>query len=114
LIVAMFDGADMRIVAAALESAGIGLQALTPAEDAALLEIEGGVLRFRHPLIRSAVLQTASPSTRRAAHRAAAHGLHTSTRIRDHEARIWHLADAVVGVNESVASLLDALGDAAT
>ena len=44
---------------------------VTPAEAAGLLEV-GSRVRFRHPLVRSAVYQAATPPDRRRAHDALA------------------------------------------
>ena len=114
LIAATLDGADMRVVARALQSAGLSVGALSPAEDAGLLEVASGSLTMRHPLVRAAVNQIAPPSARRAAHLAAADGLQASNRPHHREARIWHLAEAAVGVDEPTAALLEELAEAAT
>ncbi|WP_156511539.1 AAA family ATPase, partial [Nocardia nova] len=45
---------------------------LTPAVTAGLIEIDSGAVRFRHPLMRSAIPAGAQPAARRAAHRALA------------------------------------------
>ena len=113
LIAAMLDGASPAIVERALRAAGISMTALEPAEDIDLLKLGSGVVTMRHPLTRSAVLQLATPSERRLAHRAAAEGLLGSGRKTDAESRIWHLADATVGTDESVAELLEAQARAA-
>jgi DNA-binding CsgD family transcriptional regulator len=78
---------------------------------AGLLEIEPatGDFAFRHPLVRSAVVQMATPNQRRAAHRALAH-LH-----REHlERRATHLAAATVDPDEDVADILEAAAESAT
>ena len=78
---------------------------------AGLLEIEQatGDFAFRHPLVRSAVVQMATPNQRRAAHRALAH-VH-----REHlERRATHLAAATVDPDEDVADILEAAAESAT
>jgi len=57
---------------------------------------------MRHPLGRSAVVQSAAPSALRAAHIAAADGLQRGSRLKDHEARVWHLAEAAMDLSGGV------------
>ena len=94
---------DVETIAAALESLHLDRSALEPAEDAGLLSLDGD-LRFRHPLVRSAVFHSAPPSERREAHRALAGAL----RDRDDAERLaWHLACAAIGVDEEAAVALE-------
>ena len=60
-------------------------------------------VRFRHPLVRSAIYDTASDVDRRAAHRALAHAYVDERSDR----RIWHLAQSLDGPNEQVAADLE-------
>ncbi|MFF3311081.1 AAA family ATPase [Streptomyces sp. NPDC002952] len=69
-----------------------------PAERAGLVRIADGHIRFRHPLIRSAVYQAATYAERHAAHRALADVLDGEP-----DRRAWHRAAAVSGVDEEVA-----------
>ncbi len=62
---------DRGVLARAAAVAGITEHDAEEAEDVGLLEV-GGVVRFRHPLVRSAVYRSASPSGRRRAHAALA------------------------------------------
>jgi hypothetical protein len=48
------------------------LAMVRPAVDAGLVTLAGGALRFRHPLVRSAIYQTADAQRRTDAHRALA------------------------------------------
>ncbi|MGY1495615.1 helix-turn-helix transcriptional regulator [Streptomyces sp. QTS52] len=73
-----------------------------PAERAGLVRIDDGRLHFRHPLIRSAVYQSASYAERHAAHTALADVL-----AGDPDRRAWHLAAAVSGVDEEAAQGLE-------
>ncbi|NUR58868.1 MAG: AAA family ATPase, partial [Catenulispora sp.] len=78
---------------------------------AGLLEVDPvtGDFTFRHPLVRSTVVQTATPNQRRAAHRLLART------HRDHlERRAAHLAAATVDPDEEVAALLEAAAEAVT
>jgi DNA-binding CsgD family transcriptional regulator len=78
------------------------LAALGPAEDAGLVRIVEARLEFRHPLVRSAIYQRASPTERRAAHAALAAALPHEQASR----RVWHRAASVVEPDENVASAL--------
>ena len=60
---------DATLVWRAGRRLGIGPSALAPAEDAELLEI-GARVRFRHPLVRSAVYRAASSYNRQRVHEA--------------------------------------------
>jgi DNA-binding CsgD family transcriptional regulator len=82
---------------------GVASDAVTPAKDAGLIEIDSKV-RFRHPLVRSAVYQSADATNRRRVHGALA----ASTDVAlDPDRRAWHSAHAVQGVDEEVAAELE-------
>jgi DNA-binding CsgD family transcriptional regulator len=80
---------------------GIGPEAA--AEATGLLTI-GARVAFRHPLVRSAVYQSASPDDRHEVHRALAEA--TDPEV-DPDRRAWHLAHATPGVDEEVACELE-------
>jgi DNA-binding CsgD family transcriptional regulator len=94
---------DATLVWRAAHELGIERSALTAAEDAQLVEV-GGRVRFRHPLVRSAVYRAAAPSERRDAHRALADATDPEA---DPDRRAWHRAHAAVGVDEEVAAELE-------
>jgi DNA-binding CsgD family transcriptional regulator len=79
------------------------LGALAPATTARLVEVSGSRLRFRHPLVRSAVYQTATAADRRAVHAALA-----SVLAEQPDRQVWHAAAAAVGTDEQVATQLEA------
>ena len=87
----------------AAEQLGIDAQAAAPAAEAGLLEISARV-RFRHPLVRSAVYRAASAEDRRSAHGALAEA--TDPEI-DPDRRAWHRAQAAAGPDEEVAAELE-------
>ncbi|MFF2660305.1 AAA family ATPase [Kitasatospora sp. NPDC058032] len=107
LLLAALEGTgDLGVLQAAARRAGSrsGLEDLAPVERERLVQIEEGGqrLRFRHPLIRSAVVAQALSSERRAAHRALAHALADRP-----ERHAWHLGEATVEPDEDVAALLE-------
>src|SRR4051812_3736410 len=100
---------DATLVWRAAHGLGIERSSLAPAEDAQLVEV-GARVRFRHPLVRSAVYRAAVLSERRAAHRALAEATDPDT---DPDRRAWHRAHAAVGVDEEVAAELERSADRA-
>src|SRR4051812_7720741 len=100
---------DATLVWRAAHGLGIERSSLAPAEDAQLVEV-GARVRFRHPLVRSAVYRAAVLSERRAAHRALAEATDGDT---DPDRRAWHRAHAAVGVDEEVAAELERSADRA-
>jgi DNA-binding CsgD family transcriptional regulator len=82
----------------------IDADAMIPAADAGLLEIDSQV-RFRHPLVRSAAYRLASRAERRAVHQALADA---TDQVQDRARRAWHLAAATLGPDEQVAAELEA------
>jgi len=104
MLIAAADGlGEPMTVWRAAESLAISGEAAAPAADAALLDIDTRV-RFRHPLVRSAVYAAATPPERRAAHRALADATDPE---RDPDRRVWHLAAATMGLDEDVAVELE-------
>ena len=94
---------DPALLWRAGERLGITATALEPAESAGLLEV-GARVRFRHPLVRSAVYRAAAPAERRQVHLALAGA--TDARA-DPDRRAWHLAEATPGPDEDVAAELE-------
>lgn len=68
-----------------------------------MLIIEGDTFRFRHPLVRSAIAQSAFPEERRAVHQALEAALSA-----DPDRAVWHRALAASRAEESLAAELDA------
>ena len=94
---------ELRIAGAALSIDAE--QALTVAERTGLIDV-GETVQFRHPLIRSAVYEGASPDQRRNAHRALA----SASPVGSSGDRAWHLAAASIEPDEAVAAALDTVG----
>jgi DNA-binding CsgD family transcriptional regulator len=103
LVAAAEPVGDPVLVWRAAEQLGIGIEAADAAESEGLLEVGAGV-RFRHPLVRSAVYRAASPRERQAVHRALAEA--TDPEV-DPDRRAWHRAQATRGPDEEVASKLE-------
>src|ERR1700730_4455825 len=80
----------------------LSIDVLEPALDSGLIAIFGAVVRFCHPLIRSAIDQAATAGQRRAAHLALAEV------IADPDRRAWHRARSVLGADEGAAADLEA------
>ncbi|MDA0158865.1 AAA family ATPase [Solirubrobacter ginsenosidimutans] len=87
----------------AAERLSIAPDALAPATEAGLLEIQERI-RFSHPLVRSAVYRAASPEELRTAHEALAEASDSEL---DADRRAWHLALAAAGPDEGVAAALE-------
>nr|WP_296068428.1 LuxR family transcriptional regulator [uncultured Actinoplanes sp.] len=94
---------DVTLLWRALQRQGIAAAAASAAEAAGLIDL-GTQVRFRHPLVRSAVYGAASPHDRRQAHRALAEV--TDPQL-DPDRRAWHLAHATAGLDEGVAAELE-------
>ncbi len=106
LLVAAVDAGDLAETLHAcslLSGAPMAEEALEPAVAAGLVEVDDLRIRFRHPLVRSAICQAAGSARLRAAHAAMA------TALADQPDRsIWHRAATVVGHDDEVARELEA------
>jgi DNA-binding CsgD family transcriptional regulator len=100
---------DATTVWRAAAALGITVNAAAPAADEQLLEI-GRSVRFRHPLVRSAVYRSASVADRRAAHGALAAATDRAT---DPDRCAWHRAHAAPEPDEEIASELEQCADRA-
>jgi DNA-binding CsgD family transcriptional regulator len=100
---------DPALVWRAAERSGIGIDAAAPAAAAGLCE-SGARLRFRHPLVRSAVYHAASPEDRRSVHRALAEA--TDPEVGPDRVA-WHRAQAATGADEQLAAELERSADRA-
>ena len=110
LVLAASSTEDAAAIAAGLDAAGLSTDQLGPAEDSGLILITMATIRFRHPLVRSALYHAAAPSARRAAHSALAVALDE----RDPDAAAWHRASAATGPDAGAADALEETGDRST
>ena len=94
--------AEILAATSVLVGAPCGVDAVEPAVAAGLITTSSASLRFRHPLVRSAVAQTAPLPRRQQAHAALAAVL-----TADPYRSTWHLAMAVVGPDDNVADRLE-------
>ncbi|PZG16141.1 ATP-binding protein [Nonomuraea aridisoli] len=109
-LLAALDG-DLGLVSRAAARLGVGREALDELEAAGLARVTGASVRFRHPLVRSAVYESATPAVRRDAHAMLAAVADEGAGERaeggaEGDRRAWHLAAAALGPDEAVAGAL--------
>jgi DNA-binding CsgD family transcriptional regulator len=94
---------DMTLLWRAAAGLGLGADATGPAQTAGLIDL-GALVRFRHPLVRSAVYRAAPVQDRRDVHLALAEATDPVT---DPDRRAWHRAHAASGLDETLADELE-------
>jgi AAA ATPase domain len=95
------DGTSLREILSAGEAVlgePVGIDAPAPAIEAKLIEIDATEVRFRHPLVRSAMHQAADLATRHRIHAALAATIQDQT-----DRQLWHRAAATIGADEALA-----------
>jgi DNA-binding CsgD family transcriptional regulator/tetratricopeptide (TPR) repeat protein len=90
---------DRSLVWRAAGRLGIPVQAMAPAVEARLVELDAGI-RFRDPQVRSTAYRSAALADRRQVHAALAE---VTDPAADPDRRAWHKAQAVAGPDEDVA-----------
>jgi DNA-binding CsgD family transcriptional regulator/tetratricopeptide (TPR) repeat protein len=103
LLAAADPTGDPALLWRAAAALGIEPEAAAPAEAAGLLEFDTRV-RFRHPLVRSAVYRACTEPDRRRVHGALAAATDAES---DPDRRAWHRARAVLGSDEETAADLE-------
>jgi len=107
VLIAAVDSADdlQEILTAAslLGASHVDATALEPAAAIGLIRFDERHVRFRHPLVRSAVVAAETPARRQAANRALAEAL-----ADDPYRSIRHRAQAITGPDDEVADALEA------
>ncbi|MFE7563250.1 AAA family ATPase [Kitasatospora sp. NPDC057500] len=102
LAAAAEENGELDVVLAAAAVLGAGAEALAPAERAGLVTVGADRrLLFRHPLLRTAVLQRAPLQQRLHVHRAIGEALD------DGDRRTWHLALAATAPDADLADALE-------
>ena len=82
------------------------LEVIAPAIDAKVITVEDGLVQFRHPLIRSAIAQSANLAQRSAVHSALAALL-----VEQPDRRVWHRAAGSPGPDEDIAAELESVAE---
>jgi DNA-binding CsgD family transcriptional regulator/tetratricopeptide (TPR) repeat protein len=95
---------DLVLLRRAAQALGIDLTSAAAEAEAADLVTLRSMVRFRHPLVRSAAYRSASEQERQDAHRALAEATDPG---HDPDRRAWHLASAAPVADERVASGLE-------
>lgn len=112
LLVAALDDegsiAETLRAASAVAGSPLDVEHVAPAADAGIADVDLRTVRLRHPLIRSAVVQSARPADRRRCHEALAEVLEGQP-----DRRAWHRAALLSGTHEEVARELEAAGERA-
>ncbi|HEY2201074.1 MAG TPA: AAA family ATPase, partial [Solirubrobacteraceae bacterium] len=105
LVAALNEGdaiSEILHAASAIAGTNLDLDVAAPAAEARIVELDLQRLRFRHPLIRSAVADSAGLADRRRVHEALANVLADQP-----DRRAWHRAALLSGEHEDVALELE-------
>ncbi|MFE7636202.1 AAA family ATPase [Kitasatospora sp. NPDC057518] len=102
LVAATEEGGALDVVLPAAAALGVTAEHLAPAEASGLVTVTADRrIAFRHPLLRSAILQRAPHHQKTAVHRAVAGALP------DGDRRTWHLALAATAPDAGLADALE-------
>ncbi|MGK5114657.1 ATP-binding protein [Geodermatophilus sp. CPCC 205506] len=104
VVAAAEDTGRLGPILAAARSSGLPATALDAAERDGLVAVREDELRFPHPLVRSAVYQSATTSERRGAHLALSRAYRD---VGDADRRAWHAAAAAWEPDENVVRELE-------
>ena len=109
LIAAAEPTGDPILIWRAAARLGIGTDAAAPATEDGLVDF-GTRVRFRHPLVRSAIYQSAPVQGKQSVHRALAEVTDPDS---EPDRRAWHRAEATGGPDEDVSEELERSADRA-
>jgi DNA-binding CsgD family transcriptional regulator len=108
LLAAADDAGELAVILPAASALALPDDGLDAAERAGLIETDGATVTFRHPLVRSAVYESAPSGERRRAHGALAE----ACRSEEHaDRRLWHRAVATLAADEEIADGLEAAAE---
>ncbi|MEV4350104.1 AAA family ATPase [Actinoplanes sp. NPDC049596] len=107
ILAAAADGAELHDIMAAARTMDAGVEDLEPLESTGLISTTAAGLRFRHPLVRSAVEGAATTAEWTSAHLALA------SVVPDRARAAWHRASATLERDEAVATELDTMAQGA-
>jgi DNA-binding CsgD family transcriptional regulator len=111
LVAALNDANAMSEIlraGSAVVGADLDFDVVAPAAAAGIVEVDLQTVRFRHPLMRSAIAQSAAVGDRRRVHAALANVLADQP-----DRRAWHRAALQAGEHEDIALELEAAGERA-
>ncbi|MFE4514143.1 AAA family ATPase [Kitasatospora sp. NPDC056783] len=102
LVAAAEESGTLDVILPAAAALGVAAEHLAPAEESGLVAVAPDRrIAFRHPLLRSAILQRAPHHQKLTVHRAIAEALP------DGDRRTWHLALAATGPDSGLADALE-------
>jgi len=107
LIAAIDNVGEVSTVLRAAAGLQLSASAFDLPQQAALIQITGPTITFRHPLVRSALYQAATLSERQQVHAALASALSGDEHA---DRRVWHQAMATLTGDEEVAAALETSG----
>nr|WP_062336601.1 LuxR family transcriptional regulator [Herbidospora sakaeratensis] len=112
LLAAADTTSNLGLIDSAARTLGLGEDVADRADAAGLIELRElrDTVRFRHPLVRSAVYNAAPSAGRRRAHRALARAADNLGMV---EQEAWHSAKATLGIDATVADRLEHSADLA-
>jgi DNA-binding CsgD family transcriptional regulator len=105
LVAAADDTGELDVIRRAAAQLALPEDALVPAQEAGIVTAEADTLTFRHPLVRSAVYESAALGLRHRAHAALAGALAGAQRA---DRALWHRAMATDEPDEEIAGALQA------
>ena len=107
LVAAAEDAGELRVILRAAAQLELRQDSFDPAQEAGLVHTDGVTMSFRHPLVRSAVYESAPLTQRQRTHAALADALRAEQQP---DRAVWHQARATLAADETIAAALEAMG----